>query len=282
MKTKVVGPRGKEVFIGDGLPTVLIGERINPFGKSGIKEALMEGNTEPAKQEALSQVAAGADMILVNVGAFGIDEAVMLPKLVAELIEIVDVPFAIETRNPKALDATLALGIGTPLVNSITGEENVIDDVLPMVLKYNTPVVALATDSAGIPSKPEARVEVLKKIVTRAEGMGITRDRIVADCLAESAGINPKAAETTIKTMRLVKEELDLNLCMGASNISFGLPFRSYINTVFMALVVNAGLDSAIVNVKTVKPYVLAADLVSGRDPRARRYSAYCRSIKKS
>ena len=96
--------------------------------------------------------------------------------------------------------------------------------------------------------------------------MGISRDRIVADCLAESAGINPKAAETTIKTMRLVKEELGLNLCMGASNISFGLPVRSYINTVFMALVVNAGLDSAIVNVQTVRPYVLAADLVSGRD----------------
>ena len=142
-----------------------------------------------------------------------------------------------------------------------------INDVLPMVLKYNTPVVALATDSAGIPSQPEARLEVLKKIVARAESMGITRDRIVADCLAESAGINPKAAETTIRTMRLVKEELGLNLCMGASNISLGLPVRSYINTVFMALVVNAGLDSAIVNIGTVRPYVLAADLVSGRDP---------------
>ena len=221
-------------------------------------------------------------MILVNVGAFGIDETVMLPKLVGELKEIIDVPFAIESRNAQALDATLALGLGTPLVNSITGEENVINDVLPMVLKYNTPVVALATDSAGIPSQPEARLEVLKKIVARAESMGITRDRIVADCLAESAGINPKAAETTIRTMRLVKEELGLNLCMGASNISFGLPVRSYINTVFMALVVNAGLDSAIVNIGTVRPYVLAADLVSGRDPRARRYSAYCRSLKKA
>jgi 5-methyltetrahydrofolate--homocysteine methyltransferase len=220
-------------------------------------------------------------MILINVGAFGIDETTVLPKLVAELIEIVDVPFAIESRNPLALDAALALNVGTPLVNSITGEENVINDVLPMVLKYNTPVVALATDSAGIPSTPEARLEVLKRIVARAESMGISRDRIVADCLCESVGINPKAAETTIRTMRLVKEELGLNLCMGASNISFGLPARSYINTVFMALVVNAGLDSAIVNVQTVKPYVLAADLVSGRDNRARRYTAYCRSLKK-
>ncbi len=282
MKTRVVGPKGKEVFFGDGLPTVLIGERINPFGKSGIKEALLAGDTGPAKKEALSQVAAGADMILINVGAFGIDETVMLPKLVGELVEIVDVPLAIESRNPRALDATLSLGVGTPLVNSITGEENVINDVLPMVQKYNTPVVALATDSAGIPSTPEARLEVLKKIVARAESMGISRDRIVADCLAESVGINPKAAETTIRTMRLVKKELGLNLCMGASNISFGLPVRSYINTVFMALVVNAGLDSAIVNVQTVKPYVLAADLVSGRDSRARRYTAYCRSLKKS
>jgi len=281
MKTRVVGPGGREVLFGDGLPTVLIGERINPFGKSGIKEALLAGSTEAAKREALSQVAAGADMILVNVGAFGIDETTMLPRLVGELIKIIDVPLAIESRNREALDATLSLGLGTPLVNSITGEENVLADVLPVVQKYNTPVVALATDSAGIPSAPEARVEVLKKIVARAENAGISRDRIVADCLAESAGINAKAAETTIRTMRLVKEELGLNLCMGASNISFGLPVRSYINTVFMALVVNAGLDSAIVNVQTVKPYVLAADLVSGRDPRARRYTAYCRSLKK-
>ncbi len=281
MKTRVVGPGGREVLFGDGLPTVLIGERINPFGKSGIKEALLAGSTEAAKREALSQVAAGADMILVNVGAFGIDETTMLPRLVGELIKIIDVPLAIESRNREALDATLSLGLGTPLVNSITGEENVLADVLPVVQKYNTPVVALATDSAGIPSVPEARVEVLKKIVARAENAGISRDRIVADCLAESAGINAKAAETTIRTMRLVKEELGLNLCMGASNISFGLPVRSYINTVFMALVVNAGLDSAIVNVQTVKPYVLAADLVSGRDPRARRYTAYCRSLKK-
>jgi 5-methyltetrahydrofolate--homocysteine methyltransferase len=241
----------------------------------------MAGNTEPARAEAIRQVEAGADMLLVNVGAFGIDERAMLPRLVKEIADIVDVPLVIESRNPEALSLALETGCGTPLVNSITGEENVLADVLPVVKKYNTPVVVLATDSAGIPSTPEKRLEILKRIVAKTEAMGIGRERIVADCLAESAGINPKAAETTIKTMQLVKAELGLNLVMGASNISFGLPVRSYVNTVFMALVVSAGLDSAIVNVQTVKPYVLAADLLSGRDPRARRYTAYCRSLKK-
>jgi 5-methyltetrahydrofolate--homocysteine methyltransferase len=280
MKTMVRSVQGKEIIIGDRLPTVLIGERVNPFGKSGIKEALAAGNTELVKAEAARQVAAGADILNVSVNAFGIDERVMLPRVVMEMTGEVDVPFCLESRNPEALEAVLQNGCGTPIINSVTGEDAILDVLLPLVKRYNTAVVALATDSAGIPSQPQRRLEVLRKIVDRAEQMGIGRERIIADCLAESIGINPGAAETTLETMRIVKEDLGLNLVLGASNISFGLPRRSFINTVFLSLAVRAGLDSAIVNVEAVKPYILAADLLTGRDARARRYSTYFRTSK--
>ena len=280
MKTGVTSAKGKEVFIGDGLPTVLIGERINPFGKNGIKEALAAGDMEPIRAEALHQTEAGADILNVCVSAFGIDETVVLPRVVRELSALVDVPLCLDSRNPEALEAALQAGCGKPLINSISGEEGVLDKVLLLVKRYDTAVVALATDSAGIPAKPEKRLDVIRRIVDRAEASGIGRERILADCLAESVGINPQAAGITLQTMGMVKEELGLNLVLGASNISFGLPMRKYINTVFLSLAVKGGLDCAIVNVEAVKPFMLAADLLTGRDARARRYTTYCRALK--
>jgi len=280
MKTGVTSAKGKEVVIGEGGPTVLIGERINPFGKNGIKEALAAGDMEPIRAEALRQTEAGADILNVCVSAFGIDETVVLPRVVRELSALVDVPLCLDSRNPEALEAALQAGCGKPLINSISGEEGVLDKILLLVKRYDTAVVALATDSAGIPAKPEKRLDVIRRIVDRAEARGIGREKILADCLAESVGINQQAAGITLQTMGMVKEELGLNLVLGASNISFGLPMRKYINTVFLSLAVKGGLDCAIVNVEAVKPFMLAADLLTGRDARSRRYTTYCRALK--
>ncbi len=280
MKTKVVSAKGKEVLIGDGGPTVLIGERINPFGKSGIKEALLAGNMEPIALEATRQVEAGADILIVSVAAFGIDESVILPQVVEVVSRVVDVPLCLESRNPAALRNALGRGCGTPIVSSVTGEEQVLAQLLPLIKEHGTPFIALATDSAGIPAQAEKRLAVMRAIVTVAERAGIDRSLILADCLAESIGINAKAAETTVKSMAMVKQDMGLNLVLGASNISFGLPMRSVINAAFLALTIGHGLDSAIVNVGAVRPYVLASDLLTGKDPWARRYAGHCRLAK--
>jgi len=280
MKTVVTSPGGQEVVMGDGLPTVLVGERINPFGKGGIKEALTAKDMAPLKMEALRQVEAGADILNVSVGAFGVDETVMLPRVVRELASLVDVPLCLESRNPKALEAALQIGCGIPIINSVTGEEAVLKNLLPLVQQYHTVVIALASDGAGVPAEPEKRLQVAERIVARAEELGISRERILLDCLAESIGINQQAAHTTLRTMRMVKEKLGLKLVLGASNISFALPGRGTVNAVFLGLAISRGLDCAIVNVQAAKPYILAADLLSGRDRYARRHTTYCRGAK--
>lgn len=280
METHVLSPQGKAVIIGDNLPTVLIGERINPFGKGPIKEALMSGDMKPIREEALKQVEAGADILIISVGAFGIDESVVLPGAAEEVIKTVDVPLCLESRNPVALEKALMLGCGKPIISSVTGEDQVLGEMLPLVKKYNTAVVALASDGTGIPKEPHRRLEIIHRIVTKAEKMGIAFEDILVDCVAESSAVNDKAVIATLETMRMVKGELGVNLVLGASNVSFGLPNRMVVNSVFLVLAIQAGLTCAIVNAAKMKPYIMAADLLLGRDQRARRYSAYGRKLK--
>jgi len=280
METHVLSPHEKEVIIGDNLPTVLIGERINPFGKGPIKEALMSGDMKPIREEALKQVEAGADILNISVGAFGIDESVVLPWAAEEVIKTVDVPLCLESRNPVALEKALMLGCGKPIISSVTGEDQVLGEMLPLVKKYNTAVVALASDGTGIPKEPHRRLEIIHRIVTKAEKMGIAFEDILVDCVAESSAVNDKAVIATLETMGMVRGELGVNLVLGASNVSFGLPNRMVVNSVFLALAIQAGLTCAIANAAKMKPYIMAADLLLGRDQRARRYSAYGRKLK--
>ena len=282
MKTIVRSPKGKEVAMGDGLPTILIGERINPFGKGPIKEALLAGEVKPICDEAVAQVEQGADILIVNVNAFGVDETVLLPKAVKAIMETVDVPLCLESRNPAALENTLQLGCGRPIISSVTGEAPILDEIMPIVKKYDTPVVAMASDGAGIPIQADKRVDVVRKIVAYSENMGIRRDDIIIDCLAESVGVNNNAALITLKAIEMVKEEFGVSTVLGASNISFGLPNRTFINIPFLTLAIASGLTSAIVNARIVKPYILATDLLVAHDPRSRRYMTYCRQLKKA
>jgi 5-methyltetrahydrofolate--homocysteine methyltransferase len=276
MKTTLKG-KGKAVTIGDGLPTVILGERINPTGKKKLAAALLEGDLEVVRQEALAQVEAGADILDVNVGAAGVDEVDLLPKAVKLVLETTKVPVCIDTANPDALAAALAVHRelnpdGKPLVNSVNGEEASLERVLPLVSEYGTAVIGLCMDDDGIPATPERRLEVAHKIVQRAEALGIAREDILIDCLALTAGADSKAGWVTLEAIRMVKEELGVNMTLGASNVSFGLPDREIINGAFLAIAISRGLNCPIVDAAKVRHFVLAADLGLGRDDYAMRY----------
>jgi len=278
--------RGKSVMIGDDRPTVIIGERINPTGKKKLAAALLAGDLEIVRQEALAQVEAGADVLDVNVGAAGVDEVALLPRAVRLVMETVDVPICIDSLNVEALAAALAVHRelapeGTPLVNSVNGEERSLAQVLPLVARYEATVIGLCMDDEGIPHTPERRLEVAGKIVARAEALDISRARVVIDCLALTVGADSRAGRTTLEAIRLVREALGVNMTLGASNISFGLPDREIINGAFLAMCIDRGLNCPIVDAARVRPYILAADLALGRDDYAMRYIRAFRKRKK-
>ena len=285
METKLKG-KGKPVIIGDGRPTVILGERINPTGKKRLAGALLAGDLEVIRQEALAQVEAGADLLDVNVGAAGVDEVDLLPKAVKLVVETVNAPVVIDTPSGEALAAALAMHKalnpdGKPLVNSVNGEEVSLARVLPLVAEYGTAVIGLCMDEEGIPETPERRLAVAAKIVERAEALGIPRENVLIDCLALTVGADSKAAWTTLQAIRMVKAELGVNTTLGASNISFGLPERETLNGAFLAMAIAAGLNCPIVDAAKVRPYILAADLALGRDDYAMRYIKAFRQRKK-
>jgi 5-methyltetrahydrofolate--homocysteine methyltransferase len=276
METVLKGT-GKKVVVAPDRPTVLLGERINPTGKKKLAAALLEGDLEIVRKEALAQVEAGADILDVNVGAAGVDEVDLLPKAVKLVLETVDQPVAIDTADGKALAAALATHKevnpdGKPLVNSVNGEEASLERVLPLVAEYGTAVIGLCMDDDGIPATPEDRLAVAKKIVERAAGLGIPREDILIDCLALTVGADSQAGWVTLEAIRMVREELGVNLALGASNVSFGLPDRETINGAFLAMAIGRGLNCPIVDAAKVAHYIQAADLALGRDEYAMRY----------
>jgi 5-methyltetrahydrofolate--homocysteine methyltransferase len=280
METKVASP-SKEVIIGDNQPTVLIGERINPTGKKKLAEALKAGDLEIVRKEALAQTQAGADIIDVNVGVFGIDEAALLPKAVQAVMKTVDTPLCIDSSNPDALEAALKVYKGKPLVNSVSGEEHSLKRILPLIKKHGAAVIGLVQDDEGIPKDAEGRVRIAHKIVEKVEAAGIPREDLVIDCLAFAVGAEPDSGVEVIEAIRRIKAELGVNMTMGASNVSFGLPDRELLNNAFVVMATAAGATCLIVDVAKVRSIILAADLVLGRDKRARRYiEAYRQRLK--
>ena len=276
METVLKG-MGKQVVIADGKPTVILGERINPTGKKKLAASLVAGELELVRQEALAQVEVGADILDVNVGAASVDEEDLLPKAVKLVLETVDVPICIDTPNGEALAAALAMHKelnpdGKPLVNSVNGEEASMARILPLVAEYKTAVVGLCMDDDGIPETPEKRLAVAKKIVERAEKHGIGREDILIDCLALTVGADSMAGWITLEAIRMVKEELGVNMALGASNVSFGLPDRETINGVFLAMAIERGLNCPIVDAAKIAHYIQATDLALGRDEYSMRY----------
>ena len=271
METKV-SSASQEVLIGNNRPTVLIGERINPSGKKKMSEALKEENFDIIREEAIAQVEAGADILDVNVVTSGVDEVVMLPKVVEVVLEAVEVPLCIDINNPSALKEALKIYPGKPIVNSVSGEEKSLNEVLPLVKEYGAAVIGLALDDEGIPKETGKRVEIANNIIERAESLGIPREDVIIDSLALSVGSDSNAGMVTLETIRKVRDELGVNQNLGASNISFGLPNRPLLNQIFLAIAVANGLTCPTVNVATVRSAILATDLALGRDRYSMRY----------
>jgi 5-methyltetrahydrofolate--homocysteine methyltransferase len=206
-----------------------------------------------------------------------VDEVDMLPRAVHLVMETVDVPVCIDSANAKALRAALTVHKelapeGKALINSVNGEEVRLEAVLPLVSEYNAAVIGLAMDDDGIPPTAEKRLEIVYKIIERAEAVGIPREDIIIDCLALTVGADSKAGLVTLDAIRLVREELGVNMTLGASNVSFGLPEREVVNWIFLALAIQQGVNCPIVDAAKVRPAILATDLLLGRDEYAMRY----------
>jgi 5-methyltetrahydrofolate--homocysteine methyltransferase len=271
METRVSSAT-REVVISHDRPTVVIGERINPTGKKRMSEALRSGNLDIVREEALAQVRAGADIIDVNVATTGVDEASLLAQVVTAVAEAVDAPLCLDSPNPEALAAALKACRGKPLVNSVTGEEHSLKTVLPLVKEYGAAVIGLVQDEAGIPKDAESRLAVAHKIIERAEAAGISREDVIIDCLVFAVGADPKSALVILKTAQRIKSELGVNLTLGASNVSFGMPDRNLLNGAFVAMAIAAGVSCLIADAAKIRPMVLATDLLLNRDEYARRY----------
>ena len=274
MTKTVVSSSTKEVVIGFDQPFVMIGERINPTGRKLLAKEMSKGDFSRVEQDTLAQVAAGAQMLDVNAGIPLADE----PKILAETIKLVqsltDVPLSIDSSIVAALQAGLEVYQGKALLNSVTGEEERLESVLPLVKKYGCAVVAISNDETGISEDPNVRFEVAKKIVYRAKDYGIPSSDIVVDPLVMPIGALNSAGMQVIKLVRRLQEELKVNTTCGASNVSFGLPNRNGINAAFLTMAIASGLTSAITNPlhESVMQSVLGADVMMGNDPNCVRW----------
>jgi len=271
MKTRLSSAT-KEVIIGDELPTIIIGERINPTGKKKMTAALEAGDLDVVRKEALAQIEVGADVLDVNAATANTDEVTLLPKVVQVVMDAVDVPLCFDSSRPEALQAALKLYEGKPLINSVTGQEGSLRETLPLVKEYKAAVIGMTVDDEGIPNEVERRVAIAHRIVERAEKSGIAREDVIIDCVTMTLGADPRSALVTIESLRRIKDELGVNMTLGASNVSFGLPNRDLINSAFLAVAMAAGLNCPVINAVKMRPTVLAVDLILGRDKNAMRY----------
>ena len=274
MTKTVVSSAAKEVVIGFDQPFVMIGERINPTGRKLLSEEMSKGDFSRVEQDTLAQVAAGAHMLDVNAGIPLADE----PKILADTVKLVqsltDDPLSIDSSIVAALEAGLEVYQGKALLNSVTGEEERLESVLPLVKKYGCAVVAISNDETGISEDPDVRFEVAKKIVDRAKDFGIPSSDIVVDPLVMPIGALNSAGMQVIRLVRRLQEELKVNTTCGASNVSFGLPNRNGINAAFLNMAIASGLTSAITNPlhDSVMQAVMGADVMMGNDPNCVRW----------
>ena len=266
--TTLITSKTQKVEVNRSNPTVIIGERINPTGRKKMLKALQDGDFDMVRQDAKSQVEAGAKILDVNAGVPGADEPALLKKIMATVMEVTDVPLCIDTADPVALEAALKTYEGKPLINSVNGEERSMGAVLPLVKEYGAAVIGLCMDDDGIPTTADARLKVAAKIIERAGKLGISAEDIAIDPLALTMGSDHTAGLVAMQTIEKVIAEFGVNITMGASNISFGLPDRKYINSTFIAMAIHAGLTCPITNPlePEVSIAIKAADLSMGRD----------------
>jgi 5-methyltetrahydrofolate--homocysteine methyltransferase len=258
----------REVVIGFDRPFVIIGERINPTGRKKLAEEMAVGNYETVIADAIAQVEAGAQMLDVNAGIPLADEPAILAEAIQLVQGVTDVPLSIDSSIVAALEAGLSVYQGKPLVNSVTGEEDRLESVLPLVAKYGAAVVAITNDESGISEDPDVRLEVARKIVARAADHGIPKEDIVVDPLVMPIGAMGDAGRQVFRILRRLREELGVNSTCGASNVSFGLPNRPTLNAAFLPMAIASGLTSAITSPLHTEMLhaVKAADVLMGND----------------
>ncbi|HEY7966589.1 MAG TPA: dihydropteroate synthase [Solirubrobacteraceae bacterium] len=264
----VLRSRSKEIVIGSGRPFAIVGERINPTGRKLFAQELRGGNLERVSADARSQVQAGADVLDINAGIPLVDEAELLAAMIRAAQDAVDAPLCIDSSVIEALEAGLAAYDGRALVNSVTAEDERLEEILPLVARHGAAVIGLANDETGIPETAQKRLELARKIVSAAGDHGIAAQDVVIDPLAMTVGADTEAVTITLEAIRLIHDELGVNMCLGASNVSFGLPRRHVLGAAFLPMAMAAGLTSAIMSTAAeCVDSVRAADLLLGHDP---------------
>jgi len=265
----VVQSASKTVTIGHDQPFVIIGERINPTGRKKFQELLRAGDLSTIAVDVESQVKGGADMLDVNMGVPLTDEPALLSKAIKMIQGITDLPICIDSSVIEALQAGLEAYEGKALVNSMTGEDDRMELILPLIKKHNAAIIALPNDETGIPATAAERIVITEKIIRTVEKHGISLDNLVIDPLAMTVGADPEAVKITLETIHLIREKFGLNMTLGASNISFGLPNRHALNAAFLPAAMSHGLTCAVMDARTpaINEAVRAADLLLGMDP---------------
>ncbi len=264
----ILSSKTKTMVISPDNPFVIIGERINPTGRKKLAEEMAAGNFTRVAADAVAQVAAGAQVLDVNSGVPGADEPAVMRQAVQTVMEAVQVPLCFDSPNPTALEAALSIYSGKALINSTTGESEALERVLPLAKKYNAAVICLVNDERGPIQDPQARLEIARKIVARAADHGVPLADLIFDPLVMTVGADSNAGKVTLETLRLLRQELGVNLTAGASNVSYGLPDRPALNATFMGMAMAMGLNAAITNPlePAVHTAILAADLFLGHD----------------
>lgn len=287
MNTVVKSPT-QEILIGPDQPFAIIGERINPTGRKKLEAEMLQGDLSRVERDAKAQIAAGAHILDVNVGVTSVEPDKTEPALMIKCIELIqkltDVPLCIDSSVVPALIAGIKAAEGRPIVNSVTGEEDRLETILPVVAEYDVPVIAISNDESGISYDPKVRFQVAKKIVDRAASFGIKPEDVIIDPLAMPVGAVRSAGSDLFQIVRMVREELGCNTVCGASNISFGMPNRHLLNSTFVAMAIAAGMTCAITNPmeESIRNSVYAADVLMGHDSDAARYLLAMRSQESS
>lgn len=267
METVLTG-KGTEVKFGQGMPTVVIAERINPTGRKSLAAELQEGKLDMVRADAVKQAEAGAQIIDINVGAAGVDEVDLLPKAVKAVMEVTNQPVCIDSSNHEAIKAAIKVYPDKLLINSVNGEEKSMESLLPVAAESGSAIICLALDEQGIPPTAEKRLEVADKIIARAQKYGIKMEDLVFDALVMTNSTNTEAAKITMQAQRMIVEKHGVAITGGYSNISFGMPERGLLNMQFVAMGIINGLSAPITDplegdiIKAMK----AADFLAGND----------------